>query len=656
MSGTYILKTYIGERHRQQYLDEFRAFNALQGNKDNHVIACYAAFRHGDTFNLVLQYVQGCNLFEFLQTWAPPTCARDVLEFWSSLVKIFIGLHHLHRVSIPNGNPARYMYQLVHQDIKLDNILLELLGHGDGQQHNSAYSFSPFIADLGNSHVGPIDSHNVALPAVDHRGNQLYCAPEATRDAGPTFAGTSYLTWEADIFSMGALLSDVATWVAFGQKGREEYHHQRVEETNSIPGFRDSGYEGAFHNGADPLNCVRATHGRIRSNLPPWDKITCRILDVIEDNMLTKNNRLEAKCLFFKLNYEIDKARKEQTAQQTGPAPNPMANGSGPASSVPSTPTPPVPGLIYSPDSAESKFEFFASPELSQRSEACSPMTPSPASSPFPTITQSISHVVIGGSMIPVPSEKPTRPVSTSALRPPAEIIRGSSSTDDYIRRPRSTSDVRLSMADTQGYRRARKLRLPMDPSVEDAIARLETSLGRRDHIFLVDDTATMSEHSAQIVEAFQSLAYVAKGLDPDDLELIFASEAHIIYKKPNTRPLLKILESHKYRAIQGEMETSLGTVINKRIIPRLPNRIFGKIVDFNCKPMTVFVFTDGKWGTGVKLGNGLDSPILTLMEKIKKRGLNRTQVMIQFLRFGDDEEGWAHLRHLDDFGKDKDW
>lgn len=607
--------------------------------------------------------MQGCNLLEFLKTQPPPSCARDVLTFWSSLAKTLIGLHHLHRVSIQNGDPARY--ELVHQDIKLDNILLELHGHGygDRQQDDHAYSFSPFIADLGNSHVGHIDSHDVALPAVDRRGNPLYCAPEATRDAGSTWKGTSYLTWEADIFSMGAVLSDVATWVVFGQDGRQQYHQQRVEETNTVSGFRDSGYEGTFHDGAEPLNCVRATHDRIFNKLQPWDRITSRILSIIDGHMLTRNNRPRAKWLYYKLQNEIDKVRKEQLAWEPEPAPVLIANGLEPVPSVPSTPTPSTPRLIYSPGCDGSNLDFCASPHPIQGSEASSPMTPPAGSVPFPTITQKLHGLAIDGSN-PVQSEKlATRPVSTSVLCPPAELSRGLLNTDDGTRRSRSTSDLRLSMADTQDYRSQRKAGHPVRTSVEEAIATLQSDLGLRDYIFLIEDTATMREHSDQIVTTFHDMAYVAKRLDPNGLELIFASEPGIAYKRRHTTPLVEILKNHKYPAVpllslQGALETSLAIVINRRIIPRLPKRIplWGHTMDFNYKPITMFVFTDGKWGAGVKRGNGLDSTIRNLMEEIRKRGLTRTRVMIQFLRFGDDEEGWAHLKYLDEFGKKEDW
>lgn len=602
----------------------------------------------------------------------PPQCAQDLSDFWESLVQTLVGLHHLHQV-IQDADCVGY--RLVHQDIKLDNILLEF-DPDSGQRLDGLYKFTPYIADLGNSHVARLNSQNTAPPAIDRRGNQLYCAPEATRDAGSTWAGTSYLTWKADIFSMGAVMSDVATWVVLGQEGRKLYHEQRLKETNSLPGFRESGYEGTFHNGAGPLDCVTATHELIRRSLPPWDKITNLVLDVIDSEMLTSRRR-PAKNLHYMLMMKLQKGHEHQNAQEATPGLMPTAEASGSSSRldpmVQTTPTPPVPGLIHSPDIAGSVPRFCMSPEISHDSGASSPMTPSsnPISPWFHTESLHGHSASMNGwdpsSSGHAPINKLTRPAftpaSASALGPPAEITKASSASESCTPRSRSTSDVRLSMDDCLEYVRARKDKMPVAPSTEAIIAQLKTNLGPRDHIFLIDDTPSMSEHSEQIVESFGALAYIAKGLDPNGLELVFASEPRNIHKKKRTKPLVEILKNHDYSAFPGGMETSLGIVTDDLIIPRLPSRVpvLGRLVGPHARlhpkpPVTVFVFTDGKWGSGVKVGNGLDAPISRLMEKIQSRGLNRTQVMIQFLRFGEDKDGLAHLRFLDGFGRDKGW
>lgn len=213
-------------------------------------------------------------------------------------------------------------------------------------------------------------------------------------------------------------------------------------------------------------------------------------------------------------------------------------------------------------------------------------------------------------------------------------------------------------MQEAADYRRAKKLGGRINPRVERVIQELVNNLEKRDHLFLIDDTDSMKAYSLQIVESFQTLAYIAKGIDPDYLELSFVSKPLPIVKDKDTGPLVKRLGQHlnKYVSVKGRIEDSLGKLVNEKIMKGLPLSFpwVGHVP--RPKPVTIFVFTDGKWGDGVRIGNGLDTPISNLMRETKKRGLNRTHVMFQFLRFGNDEEGREHLTYLDNFGKKEKW
>ncbi|KKY29974.1 putative serine threonine protein kinase [Diaporthe ampelina] len=214
-------------------------------------------------------------------------------------------------------------------------------------------------------------------------------------------------------------------------------------------------------------------------------------------------------------------------------------------------------------------------------------------------------------------------------------------------------------MQDAADWRKAMKLEGHVNSKVKRIIDELISNLARRDLLFFIDDTESMKEHSAQIEVSFQTLAYIAKSIDPDDLELSFVSKPRNIFKSRKTSPLIEELRQHlnKHMSVKGRIESSLSTLINEKIMRRLPLPIplLGQVPPWS-KPITIFVFTDGKWGEGVRPGNGLTEPISKVMREMKKRGLNRTHVMFQFLRFGDDEEGREHLVYLDNFGKDDKW
>lgn len=192
---------------------------------------------------------------------------------------------------------------------------------------------------------------------------------------------------------------------------------------------------------------------------------------------------------------------------------------------------------------------------------------------------------------------------------------------------------------------------------MESTVDILGKNLRKRDYLFFIDDTDSMKEYASQIKNAFRALAYIAKPMDPDSLELSFVSEPLPVVKGKHTSPLVEKVAKCRYTAFPGQIESSLGTVILDKIIKHLPYPVpvVGNIFRRG-KPITIFVFTDGKWGDGIPLGNGLDTSIRNLMEEVKNRRLNRTHVMFQFLRFGDDEEGRKHLDFLDQFGKEEKW
>lgn len=657
-SRAYVIKTYKKDRDREHYNYERETFDSLQGDlRERHIVPYYGAFQHGKTLNLILEYIPGCDLLSFMHSHQPPKCPEHVLNFWRNLIEVLTGVHHLHQVR--TGDSASHRMQVVHQDIKPANILLEYPTGPDGQQQPvTPYSFNTYIADFGNSHVLSADPHNLAL---DLRGNQLYCAPEAVRGADSKWSGPSYITWKADIFSLGAVFSDVAAWVALGEPGRNEYLQKRIKETEALGNIPGSGYEGMFHDGCNPLQSVKDMHGCIRDSLPDHDNVTRRILQVVEDSMLKKKGRVEAKSVHWALKKEIDEAQREQSAVPTVSPPvsavDKLSRVSSPVSPIPSCS---VPGLISrSTNSVDSDFEIGTETQHTQLCRLPSPITRPTA---LPRVEGSDQDLDVDRlrtnttctMSTPLLSSASEQPAIVVDLSTDADNAKSNHGFDNLTPRSASTLDPRLSMADLQEYRLAKKAKKPIDKNVQKALTWLRSNLGCRDYIFLIDDSASMSNHSAQVEEALQNLGYIAKTFDPDCLELMFTSKAMGTHKYRRTSPLLEILKKCPYSSMQGYLETSLADLIRTRIIPGLRGNWSNPSSFFRLKPVTILIFTTGQWGVGVDRGSCLDGPIRNLMREMKEHGHNRSHVMIQFLRFGDDEEGWEHLQYLDRLGEDE--
>lgn len=490
----------------------------------------------------------------------------------------------------------------------------------------------------------------------------MYCAPESSHHSGFRRTGPNGITWQADIFSAGAVLSDAASWVAKGEVGRKEYFDRRMEQLENTEGFALSGYETAFHDGSERLSSVDAMHRDILTTLPPHDSMTPRVLDIIENHMLVlPKDRLQANLLYSKFEKEVQDAKAESLGERTSPDHSdsrrsldittlnqvlPEPETPPPSGRADRIFTPPgSAGLSTSTDRSSDPEDAFSPPR--------SPSTPTHIA--VMSATRMFVDTGVGSPTLKRPDWHLSRPLSTP--NPPLFAKRLSHVSGNALRSISETRPV-LSMQEAADYRKAKKMGGHINPRVERVIQELVSNLEKRDHLFLIDDTDSMKAHSGQIVDDFQTLAYIAKGIDPDYLELSFVSKPLPIIKDKDTGPLVRRLVQHlnKYVSVKGRIEDSLSTLVTEKIIKRLPVSIplVGHVP--RPKPITVFVFTDGKWGHGVRIGNGLDTPISNLMREMKSRGLNRTHVMFQFLRFGDDEEGEKHLAYLDNFGRKEKW
>ena len=632
-----------------------QAFARLLHNpaSTEHVVKCHATFKHGETYNLVMEWVAGGDLLQYFQSRRPPQASEEIIDFWDSLIKLNIGLHRIHQVILPGERSDQY--QLVHQDIKPDNILLDI------RPGSRTYQFSPIIADLGHSHIRHIRAESSYVPAVDRRGNQTYCAPESSHHSGFRRTGPNGITWEADIFSAGALFSDAASWVAKGERGRKEYFRRRREQLENTEGFAYSGYETAFHDGSERLSSVDAMHCEIRSSLPPHDKMTSRVLDIIENYMLVlPKAREQAQILYSKFEKEVQDAKTEALKELPGldqSRPTRFIDLSKLHDGSPGPETPPDSSRadrIWTP--LGSAALSTSTDGYSDRQDTLSPVMSPTTPTRLALLCASKALAGVTSPTFKRPNEQLKRPHSTPHQPSSAQhVSRGS---ENALRSISEAGSV-LSMQDAADWRKAMKLEGHVNSKVKRIIDELISNLARRDLLFFIDDTESMKEHSAQIEVSFQTLAYIAKSIDPDDLELSFVSKPRDIFKSRKTSPLIEELRQHlnKHMSVKGRIESSLSTLINEKIMRRLPLPIplLGQVPPWS-KPITIFVFTDGKWGEGVRPGNGLTEPISKVMREMKKRGLNRTHVMFQFLRFGDDEEGREHLVYLDNFGKDDKW
>lgn len=154
-------------RYQERFLREGKAAAMIQ---HRHVVQVFDAGRDHGIAYLTLDYIDGGSIGELLdeRTKLPP----------ETVTKMAVG--------IAEGLAAIHAKEIVHRDIKPDNILLTQ----DGQ---------PKITDLGLARQLDDDEVNRLTATGMVVGTPLYVAPEAIRDGKSTDA-------KADVYSLGATL------------------------------------------------------------------------------------------------------------------------------------------------------------------------------------------------------------------------------------------------------------------------------------------------------------------------------------------------------------------------------------------------------------------------------------------------------------------
>lgn len=202
------------------------------------------------------------------------------------------------------------------------------------------------------------------------------------------------------------------------------------------------------------------------------------------------------------------------------------------------------------------------------------------------------------------------------------------------------------------------KLRGPMDKEIQELVEYLKTNVPDRHHLFFIDDSTAMKMHSDSVEKASLALLHLTSSLEEGRAEISFASDPKRLHRTRRTRKLARLLKGHSYGREPNMMEDSFRRLVDNVIIPHLPLRKFG--INFNFfrtkKPTSIYVFTDGNWGSDEEAACGVENPLARLNHELRSRDLDRNHISFHFIRFGDNENGIRHLRYLDNIGDGDNW
>ncbi|CAH0021248.1 unnamed protein product [Clonostachys rhizophaga] len=529
-----------------------------------------------------------------------PYQADDIEAFWSSFLGLAKGIETM------QGQPNSGL----HGDLKPSNILL-FQGRNPAE---SKHSFMLTIADFGSSRIGSINESPDGSTPLRLRSTRTYGAPEVYSISD----GRLETNQSVDIWSLGCILMEVAVWITGGFKALESFKVARVEETSKIPDFHEVVFCDCFHQGYDLLPSVKEWARIVQENARRNDNITPRMVDFILNSLLRPESfrcspqSLEASMREIISSTKVGSQAYHSRIEQHPPSPSSIGS---------------IPPITMRPLMAQPVLSVQTSPQHNLSEMMGSPVTPMSPSIYY-------QHGPTDNTVI-----------QRTLTDPTAELMR-SNTTSPY---------PNVTLRELALWRGNKKKYRPDLPGWKEA----QNLLRGRDFLFIIDNSRSMFEHQAAVIEAVDNLAYLVKQLDPDGGEIRWTSSPQTKESFSNStqagdsarRAFAErsqvdcnmegaLIEALPTNFRSGSMASGTSWGIRSGI-----NRIRS---NSSAKRLSVLIFTDGVWVPSDAGLCGADRPIEHLIQQMKSQGVQRSGIAVQFLRFGSDPAGIGRLDYLD--------
>lgn len=294
----FVVKAFRPREFDQSAVHEMQLFAVTQHKHNNTVDDCiisfYGSYKHGETFHIILEHADKGTLEDYLQTIPRPSNSHDIYVFWNNFLKLLNALNILHNVG--RENQEGYF---CHHDIKPQNILVS------SRKKGSDYDCRFILSDFGECRFrAQMGIGRAPTGTMTYGAPELFDPdPRATMpilQSGP----------EADIWSLGCVLSEVASWIGSGTTGLNYYRDMRRLDHNwgSIRALENS---DCFHDGVKVLQSVTKHHNDIiPDKLLKGDSITEEVLEIVR-LMLERQpeDRHNARHLRTMINRKLESSR-----------------------------------------------------------------------------------------------------------------------------------------------------------------------------------------------------------------------------------------------------------------------------------------------------------------------------------------------------------
>ncbi|KAH8726019.1 kinase-like domain-containing protein [Phaeosphaeriaceae sp. PMI808] len=630
--------------NRRLYQNEVDSYQVLMRQPDvlPHIVTLHGHFEQHDTFNLVLEYVNGGTLETLFENGERPQSPTEILIFWSSFVKLFNPLYRMHELYICGRK-----WGATHQDIKPKNILVSRVE--GSKDYNIAFKLIDFAFTRFQQRTSDVENQN-----VDEGGTQMYSAPELCKNDRFLQRSKFLVDLKIDTWAFGAVLSETLIWCTLGREGLDTYRQRRRESTVGNPLLDKGGYEGCFHDGNKILSVVQEAHKKAlkaaESNIYLFG-LTSRMIDLIEQMLNEAEDRPSDKVVYKTLGSIIrdtEASISSQDARILGGEAQRVGNQKQDTTRM--TPPQLPPGYRHSNKGQNRQLteNMKENHESIQSQPAFAPgkIEPLSSSSLPPGILRQPER---GG-----PSEPVDLRIQRTRFEEQPEI------------RVKAFPEVKVVEAFRwlQGVKKG-------SSDIELPGFEFRNKLAGREQFFLFDDSASMTSYwliENGVNDIFKVLGYLTKNISTSGLHAYFGLSRRYFREKNRAKIIREIRNYHPQVGSRCDMQYSLKAIFqhwwkkNRKwleggLLERSSSMRFPLPKKSERKQgLNVYVLTNGAWQTEAGTHCAVASEINAIYNKMKDNQLDQSLLRIQFIRFGDDTEfeGFrrlenmaAHLRNL---------
>ncbi|ETS88089.1 hypothetical protein PFICI_01917 [Pestalotiopsis fici W106-1] len=268
---------------------EVAPLKRLGNNKNSHIIQVLTTFQYRDEYNLVFEWADGGNLFDFWQQSFPQhhsPAGNHGLGKWlaTQLTGLASALSLIHECEFDplaakysgfNSQDGRKKYG-AHGDLKPENILWFKATPNDEDSSNLG-TFK--LSDFGLASFHSLESRKRFQPAGF---SATYRAPECDLDR--------HISQKYDMWSLGCVLLEHLTWYLLGYDGVTAFSQRRMQE--SQPTFKEDNF---FNMTQDRFSlqggraimkrCVQEQFNLLRKT-PNCSDFLSEVLDFVQDKLL----------------------------------------------------------------------------------------------------------------------------------------------------------------------------------------------------------------------------------------------------------------------------------------------------------------------------------------------------------------------------------